>query len=137
MFALTLDSTDAHARIVIGDFSERFSADLSYWSPRQYRQQWKRALDRALGGKPSALITSVSNPATMNYLFWWPLYPNAGTIHVQNHVLFISEHPEFDLSRWTEFVPLRITKNEDGDTVSEWTTSEESVSDFLDSLSKE
>ena len=50
----------------------------------------------------SALITSVGEPGTANFVFWWPLYADGETVRVQHHVLFLSEHPEFELDRWRE-----------------------------------
>ncbi len=133
MFALSLD-TNARGSLVLGDFSEQFDSDLSYWSVADYRRHWREALQRALDDQISALITSVSDPTSANFIFWWPLYPGGDVVRVQNHVLFLSEHPDFALARWYDVVPPRAEVNEDGDRVSEWSVSKESVKACLEAL---
>lgn len=108
--------------IQIGDFEERFESSIEFWTPAQYESHWAEALGRlSLKTPKSCLITSITDPATGNFLFWWPMYLIGQHVHFQNHVLFISEIREaFDPAKPYVHVPERALYNEDGEPISEW-----------------
>lgn len=111
--------------IQIGDFQERFEASLEFWTQEEYESQWAKAIDR-LGAqaRTSCLITSLTDPATANFLFWWPMYLLGQDIHIQHHALFLSDiKGTFDPSDPYAHIPERSPANEDGEPISEWVIS--------------
>lgn len=105
-----------------GNFEERFEAPTEFWTPERYESQWAEAVRRLGPQTPrSCLITSITNPASANFLFWWPMYLIGERVHVQNHVLFFSEiKGSFDPSNPYPHIPERTVTNEDGERISEW-----------------
>jgi hypothetical protein len=120
--------------IRIGELKEGFHASLSYWSRADYISQWKVALDRLLRGeKRSALITSMYDPQTANFVFWWVMYLIEDLVHIQNHVLFLSDLNEpFDEDDIYASIPERETRTEEGESISEWTVELSAIRDFCD-----
>ncbi len=108
--------------IKIGDFEERFEVSTEFWTPARYESQWAEALSRLGPNSPkSCLITSITDPATANFLFWWPTYLVGQSLHFQNHVLFFSElKGTFDPNNPYPHIPDRSTTSETGEQISEW-----------------
>ncbi|MEU5778366.1 hypothetical protein ABZ819_34385 [Streptomyces venezuelae] len=119
----------------MGDFSETFPMDLSYWGLDDYRASWVRALRRVDAGRDevdSCLVTSITDPATANFVFCWPLYRRGTDVYVQNAAVFLGELA--DAFRPTEpwlSVEPRGTVDEDGNEISEWRTTIDEVRAFL------
>ena len=80
-------------RITVGDFTESFHVALDFWSPRDYRASWKRALGRLLSADviDSCLIASVGDPETANFVTCWPLYRCKEKVYVQNSIIFLDQ----------------------------------------------
>ena len=113
----------AVGRITVGtDFSEKFETDLSYWDRSRYEEDWRTNVRRLVeGAERAVLLTSITAPASANFFFWWPLYRDGETVHVQNQLLFLDElSSPFDPARSWDFVADRETVNEDGLRISEW-----------------
>lgn len=108
--------------IRIGDFEEQFESSVEFWTPEQYESQWAEALCRLTPKTPkSCLITSITEPATANFLFWWPMYLIGQHVHFQNHLLFFSEiKGTFDPAHPGLHVPERAIVNDGGVPLSEW-----------------
>lgn len=123
----------AQGKIVIGEFAERFEADLTYWQPEAYRAQWRAAVTAILqGAERSALIASMPDPAQANFIPLWPLYREGERVLVQHHIHFLAEHPApFDPAQVGSVVPDRATESDDGDPISEWETSLDALRAFL------
>jgi CdiI N-terminal domain len=117
----------------LGEFQEGFHASLSHWDQSRYRSQWKEALERLVKGEErSALITSMYDPATANFITWWPLYRSGNSVHAQNHFLFMDELQQpFDELNPYKSVLQRETISEDGDRLSEWTINLSDIEEFL------
>jgi len=109
-------------KIHIDNFSENFQASTSYWDRCKYLSQWKDGLNNIInGGSKSAIITTMYDPSTANFIFWWVMYAVGDDVFIQNHVLFIEDLKEpFNESNFAKYVPVRETVNEEGDTISEW-----------------
>ncbi len=118
---------------MVGEFREVLETSLEYWTAEQYEEQWSVALGEIeSGANQSALVTSVTDPRTTNFLFWWPLYRVGDSVFVQNQVLMLDEiRNKFSLDRIGDFVPERETINEEGDRISEWRSSIASIRQFL------
>ncbi|MFI1680952.1 hypothetical protein [Streptomyces sp. NPDC020607] len=113
--------------------------DLSYWSADDYRDSWTRALRRLDTERDeidSCLVTSISNPATANFVFCWPLYRRGTDVYVQNAVIFLGELAEEfrPTEPWLSVEP-RGTVDEDGNEISEWRTTIDAVRTFLSTCS--
>ncbi|WP_260860424.1 hypothetical protein [Streptomyces cupreus] len=127
----------AIGRIVVRDFEENFPMALTYWSVEQYQASWVRAL-RVLAREEvatSCLISSITNPASSNFIFCWPLYRSGEIVYVQNSIIFLEElEGDFDTDEPWRFVEPRSTVDEDGHEISEWQTTIDEVREFLNSV---
>ena len=108
--------------IVIGSFVERFESPLQYWRKKEYEEQWHNAISRLLAGsKKTALITAMYDPATANFLTWWPLYRVAETIFIHNQLLFLSNlNKPFSIEEMDELVGPRHSVDDESTKISEW-----------------
>jgi hypothetical protein len=120
-------------KIILGDYEEHFEASLSYWSMEDYLKHWEYALHRiAYQSNKSCLITSMYNPRSSNYLYWWPMYKDGSSVFIQNQILFLKNiKPKFDPNNPYLSVPDRKTMNEEGHEISEWELSIEEILEYL------
>lgn len=113
----------AWGRIELGDFQERFLANLSAWSVRDYETHWKEQLACLLtGAERIALITLFQRPADNAHLEWWALYREGKTVHAQNQIRIFEEHivGPFSLECALNSLSDRQTVSDEGDKISEW-----------------
>ncbi|SFC82503.1 hypothetical protein SAMN05421773_106174 [Streptomyces aidingensis] len=128
------EGPEAVGTIRIGEFTEAFRASLAYWSADDYRRSWRLAYHRLESADDaiSCLITSITDPATSNFVFCWPLYREGEQVFVQNSVIFLDELTEaFDPEAPWASVGPRETITEDGDEISEWHTSMDALRAFF------
>ena len=120
----------------IGDFTESLQISLSYWNREQYLDQWREALERLLkGGSSSAIVTTMYDSNTANFIFWWVMYLIGDSVHIQNHVLFLDELEQpFDEFNLYRFIPKRETHTEEGEPISEWVIKVTDLQACFDSL---
>ena len=146
MFAIELQSppragegnggaAEASGRITIGDFTETFWAPLGFWGESDYRRSWRDAFE-VLNADPdsmSCLMTSMTDPRASNFLVCWPMYRAGEDVHVQNALIFLDEAgaEDFDLAAPWGFVGPRRETDEDGNKISEWITSMDSLREFF------
>jgi CdiI N-terminal domain len=123
--------------IRINSFEESFQADLSYWSAQDYQRSWRQQLLRAVSRRTdSCVITSISDPATANFIEWWLLYPRGEKVAVQNHVLLLQDLAEpFDPQQPERHIPPLERVSDDGVVLSTWDVSVEAVNRLLSRLS--
>jgi hypothetical protein len=123
-----LENKIHRGKIMIDDFEEVFEASLSFWTPEDYERHWKAALKILLEGTDkSCLITSMYDPKTANFLFWWPLYRNDQIVYIRNQILFFDKIAvDFDTTRPYQFVPDRRPNKQ----VSEWNIGVEQIRAF-------
>jgi hypothetical protein len=126
---------EASGRITIGDFTETFWAPLGFWDEADYRRSWQEAfevLDADLGST-SCLMTSTAGPRMSSFLVCWPMYRAGEDVRFQNAMIFLDQDwaDEFDpAAPWDSVRPRRET-DEDGNRISEWTTSMDSLREFF------
>ncbi len=126
-----------YGKIVIGDFQETFATSLASWTRSEYDLHWKKALEKLVaGGDRSALLADYVEPPVYpysgGYLFWWPLYRDGDAVYVQNHILFFEQLSQpFSADRPWDSVRDRQVVNEDGQKISEWTTTIDEIKHFL------
>jgi hypothetical protein len=138
LFEISLNSTTTTTdtcigRIRIGAFLDSFECSLEFWKKTDYESQWRKAIQSVVSGSQKAcLITSLTDPKTANFLFWWPVYRVDGLIVVQNQVLFLEDcRSLFDLEAPEKLVPVRATVNENGARISEWSMSLTEAQEWL------
>jgi hypothetical protein len=119
--------------ICIGDLKEHFIAPLSCWSENDYKVHWRQSLERVVADETtSALIVSMHDPVTANLITWWPMYRIGEIIYFQNHLLFLEKlTAPFDVISPYKSVEERQTITEDGNKISEWEVSVQSIKNFL------
>ena len=141
MFSLAIVELRAHnlarGRIIIGDFSETFEADLSHWSPQRYRQQWAEAVSRVLSGAPAVFVTAMLPPASANFIWWWPAWREGDHVLVQSQMLLLDQLDEpFDEADPYKSLGVRSRMSEDGYGISTWEASVAEVEAFGERLAK-
>src|SRR3712207_1134939 len=87
------EASSAAAKIEIGDFSETFPVDLSYWSAADYVSSWRAALAflESARNSTSCLVSSITDPVQSNFFGCWPMYRVGEDVFVQNAVVFFDE----------------------------------------------
>jgi hypothetical protein len=110
--------------LVIGSHEEAFVAHTWNWSEQQYNDHWKRALVRALDGKPAALVTDMRTPAQSSHLVWWPIWRVDGEVVFHNQLLFFAQYEiagsHVDIERLYDRIGEHFTHNDEGVPVSQW-----------------
>jgi hypothetical protein len=85
------------------------------------------------GNAKSCLITSMFDPLTANFIFWWTLYLDGNIVHIQNQILFLDELDKpFSKLNPYEFIRERKTVSDEGDKISEWDISVDDIKVYLD-----
>jgi hypothetical protein len=120
-------------KIRIGSFEEELEASLEFWSAEDYERQWHEALELLLAGaERAALIVSMTDPASANFLFWWPAYRDGEDVVFQSGVLFLEDLAQpFDPARWAAHVPPRERTSDAGEPISEWRVPLADIRDFI------
>jgi hypothetical protein len=124
--------------ICIGSFREKFASDTTFWPRSRYEQQWIAAARQIMTAARAAMITSLVEPSSSNFVRWWALYRDGDSIAMQEQLCFLDElHESFDPERVGRYVRQRETISEDGQPISEWFTTVAAVSDFLKRRSRQ
>ncbi|MDP4193256.1 MAG: hypothetical protein Q8858_16955 [Bacteroidota bacterium] len=124
--------------LIIEDFQETFLSSLRYWTENEYIDHWYKSIEAVINGaEVTALITSMADPKDKrNVIFSWPIYRIKDDIYIQNRILFIKEiekdfQEEFSLDNLDKYLSPRETFNEDGEKLSDWKTSVETLRSFI------
>jgi hypothetical protein len=119
--------------IQIDDFQESFLSSSVFWKSQDYEAHWKEQIKIIVsGGTVSCLITSMIDPGSANFIFWWTLYRSDRIVYFQNQILFLSSIAgPFDVEHPERHVRERSVRTEDGEEISEWKTSVEALQAFL------
>lgn len=126
----------AVGRIRVGGFEETFQMDLSFWTVSEYRRSWLDALMKLEEAEKSTscLIASVTDPASSNFISCWPMYRVGNEVYVQNSIIFLDDlHESFDPKEPWRYVEARSSVDEDGNRISEWSTTMLQVRRFRES----
>jgi CdiI N-terminal domain len=127
-------SSEVPGRIVIGDFTETFMVPLGFWDESDYRHSWRRAFEvlNENSHSTSCLMTSMTDPGNSNFLACWPMYREGEDVYIQNAIIFLDEiKGSFDLNAPWGFIEPRHGIDEDGNKISEWITSMDSLREFF------
>jgi hypothetical protein len=111
--------------LVLGDHEEEFLSSLYQWNRGEYEAQWQRAIKLLLNGESkAALITEYLSPEYATHLQWRPMYRIGDTVFFQHHLLLYDTLREpFSVQVAFSFLQDRMTKNEEGKNISEWSVS--------------
>ncbi len=120
-----IDAKDEYGmgRILLGGFSEEFELSFQFWKAFDYQKHWSESIRRVVDDElDSCLITSITDPATANFFFWWPIYRISNEkIAVQNQIFFLDEcHHAFDITNPYLHIRPRRTTSDEGCKISEW-----------------
>lgn len=130
-----VDDDTATARIVIGDFTERFSVNLTYWAKESYEASWIRAL-RRLGQSrriTSCLVANIEDPVINPAVDCWTLFREGTEVFIQNMIILTDVVESFDQA--VPWAQLGARSAEGGDAeVSEWHTSMTAILRFLNTV---
>ncbi len=131
--ALIEDDLVNIGQIVIGNFKETFHSSLSYWTTENYLEQWMNGALRIINGyKRSCLVISMYDPKTANFIFLWDLYRIGEVVYIQNRILFTDDiNGNFTETKIYDYIPKRLTHDEEGQRFSEWTTNVGSIINFF------
>jgi CdiI N-terminal domain len=129
------DPLVALGELRLGEVHEYFQSVLGFWELGDYTKSWATGLRRILAGASiSCLATSVTDPATANFVETWPLYREGDDVYVHNKFLFLDQLTrEFDPKAPWESIGPRSVVNEDGRRISEWQVRLDDIRYFLDS----
>jgi hypothetical protein len=129
------DPLVALGELRLGEVHEYFQSVLGFWELDDYIQSWATGLRRLLAGASiSCLATSVTDPASANFVETWPLYREGVSVYVQNRFLFLDQLTrEFNPKAPWESIDPREVVSEDGQPISEWQVGLADIRDFLDS----
>jgi hypothetical protein len=128
-------SVDAFGSITIGDFRETFRAPLGFWKESDYRRSWRQAFGVLSADlhSTSCLMTAMTDPENSNFLTCWPMYREGENVYIQNAIIFLDEiEGAFDPAAPWDYVAPRSGIDEDGNKISEWTTSMDSLREFFE-----
>lgn len=110
----------AMGAIELGDESDAFAADLTFWSMAEYEAQWREGVARlAAGHASSALVTSYRGPRA-NLHSMWPMWRIGQTVFFQERLVLGDTMTEDGVAeQFYARVGDRHTESEDG-VISEW-----------------
>lgn len=119
--------------IRIESFRELFVSGITFWGREDYERQWTGAASRILTGDRTAMIVSLSDPSSANFVRWWAMYREREVVFIQEQLCFLDELTEkFDPDMVDKFVRPRETTSEDGQAISEWSIAVSAVREFLE-----
>lgn len=136
---LSSGETAVDGEIVIDDFHEQLILVTNYWTPLDYRSQWIEAIERLVDGAnhvKSAFITEMYDPKKSRFPpMCWVMYKEGDKVYVQNTWILREHMPRpFEVKDVYEAIADRETVTDDGDIISEWTTSIAELKIFLNNL---
>ena len=126
------DETLRYARVIFGDFEERFTTPLGFWTEDDYSSQWVDGVRRLVHEKRnSALITSIYERTKQHGIGWFPLYVVEDEVAIQDHVVLPEAiGPDFFANPYDY-----VGERDPDEQLSEWRVPVSSLRNFLDSRS--
>jgi hypothetical protein len=123
----------APGRLVMGESTEDFLANLSLWSKSDYESHWTRELTMLVEGNlKAALVVSFDDPKAASNMEIWRVYRGGATVYLQNQLLWFKSLPrEFDISDIGRLIDDRSVVTAEGNRISEWSVAVRDVEMFL------
>ncbi len=125
------DEFGVPAQITIGEYRETFCLNSPTWTPDDFEKQWHRAVKQLVCGGDAACLVTWHTPEALAR--GWVLYRDASNVHVQE-MLFVDpkRRPRLTDDGAVVDIAARATTTEEGQPVSEWCTSTDELTAFLD-----
>lgn len=133
---MKFDESVLCGEVEINGYTEKFFAPTEFWSKNDYLTSWKKSLEQGLqGGGHAVLATSMRNPETCNFIFYWVVYMEGVQAYIQNGVIFLEEYPHpFVPENINSYVSGREEVDEDGHVISQWKVDSISIVNFFNKL---
>ncbi|MHC4201986.1 MAG: hypothetical protein ACYSU0_18510 [Planctomycetota bacterium] len=124
------DDSGILAQITIGEFRETFCVNSPTWTPDDFEKQWHRTVKRLVCGGDAACLVTWHTPEALGR--GWVLYRDASNVHVQEMLFVDPMRPRLAEDGAVVDIPARTTATEEDQPVSEWCTSTDELTAFLD-----
>jgi len=105
----------APGRLLLGNSTEEFLANLSLWSKSDYESHWTR-----------------DDPKASSNMEIWRVYRDGEWAHFQNQLPWYGDLPhDFDVSKMSQYVQDRVVTTAEGNLISEWDVAIRDIESFL------
>jgi hypothetical protein len=81
-------------KVKINDFEEEFEMSLSWWSIKDYEQQWKDGFEHLKKRGKACFITTIYDQKKTRFLEWWVAFKIGNKIHIRNNIYFREGYDE-------------------------------------------
>ena len=79
-------------RLTLQNYAEEEGADLTFWSTKDYENQWLTWLNQLMASRDKgALIISIHDPANAFRVWTWTMWKKDDQVLFQNRLLFMLE----------------------------------------------
>ena len=79
-------------RLTLQNYAEEEGADLTFWSTKDYENQWLTRLNQLMASRDKgALIISIHDPANAFRVWTWTMWKKDDQVLFQNRLLFMLE----------------------------------------------
>jgi hypothetical protein len=118
------------ARIVLGDFVERFVAPIGFWGRVDYERQWSEGASRLVDGADESAFVEEAGRT------WWTAWREGSRILVQQRLLVAESMAPARAATAADMpyhlVGTREEVSEDGESLSQWSVSVADLRDFIE-----
>ena len=123
----------APGKLLLGNTTEEFLANLSLWGKSDYTAHWHRELKSLFEDKPKvALVVSYNDPRAASNMEIWLVYRDGEWARFQNQLPWYSDLPrEFDIAKMSSYIEDRQMITAEGDRISEWDVAMRDIELFL------
>ena len=124
-------------RLTLQNYAEEEGADLTFWSTKDYENQWLTWLNQLMASRDEgALIISIHDPANAFRVWTWTMWKKDDQVLFQNRLLFMLEGSRTSNPACVfEYVGEYQSHDEDGDRISEWTVPIAAIRNFVNERS--
>ena len=123
----------APGRLLLGESTEGFLANLYLWNKQDYESHWTRELKALVEGSSKvALVVSYNDPRASSNLEIWRVYRDGELAHFQNQLPWYSDLPhDFEILKMSQYIQDRVVTTPEGIPYSEWDVAIRDIEMFL------
>ncbi|NVN24101.1 hypothetical protein HW511_06870 [Asaia siamensis] len=129
--AISYDEDGYFGSLYIEEKREGFFSNLSFFSKEKYEESWRNSAKRLLETGKSYFLTNVYRPRNANFINSWPCQILENRVFIQEKLLFRWQHSMKRAINFDLVLDDMDFVNEDGERISTWSTSINSVEQFL------
>ena len=124
-------------RLTLQNCAEEEAADLTFWSTKDYENQWLTRLNQLMASRDKgALIISIHDPANAFRVWTWTMWKKDDQVLFQNRLLFMLEGSRTSNPACvSEYIGEYQSHDQDGDRISEWTLPIAAIRNFVNERS--